>query len=188
MFISLSISLSRSLSLSAFICSTLAFLFFVPFNMRIITNNLFIHNIFTACKQKKLKILALFMHMCVSLLIPLSLSLSLFYLSVGRIKLCITKTVKSLRKPAITPTNRHPGRQPDMTRGHIHMHVTAFLSIHLSCSLFLSLYPIMIKKKLPDIDSTPLHSSLLPTKYVFICVNFCQKDSGNYHVWATGFP
>lgn len=68
-------------------------------------------------------------------------------------------------------------------------------------SASISLALASIKKKLPDFDSLPSlsyslsHSFYLsfsgafsPTKYVFICVNFCQKDSGNYHVWATGFP
>lgn len=64
-------------------------------------------------------------------------------------------------------------------------------------SASISLALASIKKKLPDFDPLPslshsfylsLSGAFSPTKYVFICVNFCQKDSGNYHVWATGFP
>lgn len=90
----------------------------------------------------------------------LSLSVSLWFaLPLCCMKLCITKTVKSLRKPTITPTTRLPDRQPDTAWGNIHMHVTACLSPSLSLSFFLSLSR-SIKKKLPDIDSLSVSHSL----------------------------
>lgn len=71
------------------------------------------------------------------------------------------------------------------------MHVTACLCIHLTRTR-------LDKEKVARLRlstlslfhcfSLSLSRAFSPTKYVFICVNFCQKDSGNYHVWATGFP
>lgn len=71
------------------------------------------------------------------------------------------------------------------------MHVTACLSplsLFLSLSFSISLDKEKVARHRLSLTLTLSLLSLSPTKYVFICVNFCQKDSGNYHVWATGFP